>query len=174
MSRYEGLCVLTPVLDGHERPLREHLRGLPIGARSPITRVGGTHFARWLVFRLEGADGRPNESLPPVLLFSCEFDGELEDYARRLCVRLGAEAHAIWSHCEGYPGQDADALAAWLLRHRVRPGYSVVAYPGATLERVRSSIAMRERLSEFVVRSENLDPVALKRAWLQRFRSAAR
>jgi hypothetical protein len=171
---YEGLCTLVPVADGRESPLREHLHSLPVGARSPMTRVPGTHFARWTVLRLEGTDGRPHPGLPPLLLFSAEFDGPLEEYARRLCRRLGADAHAIWSHCAGYPGDDPAELAAWLLRHRVRPGYSVVAYPDTTVEQVRAAIGLRERLGDFLIRAERLEPEALQRAWLQRFRARDR
>jgi hypothetical protein len=174
VSNPDGLCVITAVLDGHEQPLTTHLRGLPGGARSPMIRVRGTHYARWTVVHLEGTDGKPLASEPSHLLFASEFDGEVEPYARRLCVKLGREAHDIWGHCEGYPGDDPEALAGFLLAHRVEPGYSVCAYPRASVDDVRESFALRERLNDFMVRASKLEGEALQRAWTQRFRGGDR
>ena len=174
MTRREGLCVLTPVARGRELSLRNTLRDLPAGANSPMIRVPGTHYARWAIVRLEGKDGTPIRSEPSHLLFSSEFDGPLEPYARRLCARLGGDAHTIWGHCEGYPGRDADALATFLLAHRARPGYSVVAYPDASVEEVRTAFALRERLNDFLVRTATLDAPARQRAWTERFPTRSR
>ena len=174
MSDMTGLCVVVPVAGGREDALRERLRALPTGPRSPMIRVHGTHFARWTIVRLEDRLGRPDPEQPPLLLFASEFDGELEPYVDRLCAKLGREAHDIWGHCEGYPGPDSGALARFLLEHRVEPGYSVVAYPDATVDEVRAAFALRERLNDFLVRAAPLDSHALRHAWLQRFRGEER
>lgn len=44
-----ALTVLTPILDGHETELAEYLDTLPAGEQSPLARVPGTHFARWVI-----------------------------------------------------------------------------------------------------------------------------
>ena len=168
-----GLCVLTPIADGREGELREHLRELPGGLRSPMIRVRGTHYARWSVLHLEGPDGAALPA-PRLLLFSAEFDGALEPYVARLCRALGRDAHEIWRHCDGYPGGGGDALARFLLEHRVKPGYSVLAYPDAGVDDVRAAFALRERLNDFLVRSWRLDSVALQRAFVKRFRVGGR
>jgi hypothetical protein len=171
-----GLCVLTPVADGHERQLRDRLRDTPAGARSPLIRVHGTHYARWAIVHLEDRHGRPLAAAarPLFLLFSSEFDGELEPYVERLCRRLGRDGHEIWRHCDGYPGADDGALARYLLEHSVEPGYSVVAYPDAGVDDVRAAFALRERLGDFLVRTASLDSAALQRAWVGRFRGGER
>ena len=171
-----GLCVLAPIAEGREGELRNRLRSLPTGPRSPMTRVRGTHYARWTIVHLEGRDGRPlpAEEQPLFLLFSSEFDGEREPYVARLCRALGADAHEIWRHCTGYPGSDDAALARFLLDRHVEPGYSVVAYPDAGVDDVRAAFALRERLNDFLVRTWDLDSPALQRAWLQRFRAEER
>jgi hypothetical protein len=174
VKRGEGLCVLTPVRDGREQRLRQTLHDLPTGPRSPMIRVQGTHYARWALVALDGKDGRPIPSEPPYLLFASEFDGPLEPYTRRLCEKLGSDAHTIWSNCEGYPGTDPAALATFLLDHRIQPGYSVVAYPDASVEDVRAAFALRERLNDFLVRTATLEGPALQRAWTRRFRAGSR
>ena len=166
--------MLTPVADGRAAELRDHLRSLPQGQGSPLGRVEGTHFARWQVVRLEGSDGEELDTLPPLLVFASEHDGTADEYVARLCESLDRDAHAIWAHCDGYPGEAPGALERYLLDHRVRPGYSVVAYPGVTVAEVRASLALRDRLDEFAVRTRGLDPAALQRAWLQQFRRERR
>ena len=165
----EGLCVLAPIADGREQALREHLSGLPAGAASPMARIPGTHFARWAVVAFNGKNGQPLPDPPRQLLFSAEFDGELDGYVAALCTGLGPEGRAIWSHCAGYSGEGDRALGAYLLEHRVPPGYSVVAYPGVTVEHVRESLTLRDRVTEFAMKAGALDPPALKRAWLGTF-----
>jgi hypothetical protein len=174
VSNFEGLCTLVPVAEGHEDELRDHLERLPDGPRSPMIRVHGTHYARWAIVHLEGRDGGPIRAEPPYLLFAAEFDGDVEEYSRRLCAGLGSDARDIWRHCVGYPGDDPIALAGFLLAHRVGPGYSVVAYADATVERVRAAFALRERLNDFLVRTADLDSRALKYAWQNRFRGWGR
>ena len=170
----DGLCILVPIVPDQEREVRQHIADIPRGHGSPLARVGGTHFARIQVLRLAGPDGKVDKSLPPYLLFSAEHDGGAKDYVARLCDTLRYEAHEIWEHCEGYPGRAPGLLEEYLLEHRVKPGYSVVAYPGATVEDVVTSLAIQDRLSEFLIRTRPLDPPALREAWLQRFRSGAR
>jgi hypothetical protein len=173
-GRQDGLCVLVPIVEEDAREVLRHIADVPRGHGSPFSRVAGTHFARMQIIRLNGADGKRIDALPPYLLFSAEHDGPTERYVERLCDTLDYEAHEIWEHCQGYPGREPGALERYLLDHRVKPGYSVVAYPGATVDDVRSSLALQDRLSEFVVRTSRFDAPALRDAWLQRFRSERR
>jgi hypothetical protein len=169
-GQQEGLCVLAPIVRGRGHELRELLQDLPRGPNSPLARVEATHFARWQVIELADKGGGRVRGEPRYLLFASEHDGEPEAYVQQLCGRLGEDAHTIWGHCAGYPGREPGALQQYLLRHRVRPGYSVVAFPGRTVAEVRAALAIRDRLIEFVVSTRDFDPPALKRAWEQRFR----
>jgi hypothetical protein len=56
----------------------------------------------------------------------------------------------------------------------VPPGYSVNAYPDATVDQVRTAFALRERLADFLVRTGSLEGEALQRAWLARFGDGVR
>jgi hypothetical protein len=172
-GRYQGLCVLTPVEPDRLGALREGLLELPPDEGSPLARIEGTHYARWETLHLKDRSGKRDDTLPPYLLFAAEFDGAVGDYVEALIAGLDEHAHAIWGHCAGYPGREPGALAAYLEQHRIEPGYSIVAYPGASVDRVRSSLALAQRLHEFLVRARALDPVGLKRAWLESFRRDA-
>lgn len=170
----KGLTVLTPVAEGRLDELCARLRALPTGTRSPLAGVSGTHFARWTIVAFDGKDRRPDPEVAPHLLFSSEFDGALDAYLTALCGGLGAEGHAIWSHCAGYPGDTDGALHDYLLRHRVSPGYSVVAYPDVSVEDVQAGLALRDMVTQFAMGAGALDPPALKRAWLARFQPQGR
>lgn len=170
----DGFCVLIPVRPDEERTVLRHIHDVPLGPASPFSRVEGTHYARIQLVELRGPEQRKVKSQPKYLFFSAEHDGPTEDYVRRLCDRLHYEAHELWEHCEGYPGTDPGALERYLLDHRVKPGYSVVAYPGVSVGEVRSSLALQDRMSEFVVRTRGFDSPALHEAWLRRFRGDER
>ncbi len=170
----DGFCVLIPVRPDEERTVLQHIADVPRGPGSPFSRVQGTHYARIQLVELSAPPRTKVKSQPKYLLFSAEHDGAPEDYVNRLCDRLRYEAHEIWEHCEGYPGSAPGALERYLLDHRVKPGYSVVAYPGVTVDEVRSSLALQDRMSEFVVRTRGFDGPALHEAWCRRFRGGER
>jgi hypothetical protein len=50
----------------------------------------------------------------------------------------------------------------------------VVAYPGVSVDDVRSAFALRERLNDFLIRTATLDSPALHKAWEARFRVGGR
>lgn len=102
------MTVLTPILDGRESSLARCLDSLGDGPSSPLSRVPGTHLARWVIIGdvvYEGAGQRRVDHLTQGrLLFSSNFDGGILPYLERLRAGLGDVADAIWGHCVGYPG----------------------------------------------------------------------
>jgi hypothetical protein len=166
-----ALSVLAPVVSGHERRLRDEVARLPRGAASPFGRIQGTHFARLVVVPwLEAPSGAPAEPRESFLMLSAEFDGTLDHYVEGLRTVLAAETDALWRHCVGFPGTAGpDAFRRWLLSHQIPTGFSVVSYGRATVAEVRDSLRLRERLTAFALRAQDLEPAELKRAWLAEF-----
>jgi hypothetical protein len=165
------LCTLTPVASERVEALAAVLAALPGGDESPLARVPGTHFARWVVAPwLRGRDGATPVADSACLVFAAEFDhAEPEDYLRALREHLPDEVHRVWGHCRGYPGAPDARLGGWLLAHRVRPGFSVRAFPDAEVGELRAAAELRARLGEFALEARQLPPEALKRAWQERF-----
>lgn len=150
-----AFCALTPVADAGG--LRTALDGLGRGDDSPFAALPGTHFARLVVLgdlRREAAR-QPADALgAPQLMFSAFFDGDAEPYLAALCRAMPAEAHAVWRHCRGCPGDPAErphAFRRWLLDHRVPATQVFAAYPHATVGRVREALAFRAALREFAL-----------------------
>lgn len=169
-----ALTVLTPILDGHETELAAHLNGLPGGDRSPLAGVPGTHFARWVVIDdvvYEGAGQGEREHLQhPRLLFTSNFDGELEPYLEGMRTGLGDAADAIWSHCSGYPGHAAaGAFTTYMRRHKIDSSLFFAAYGDRRVQDVVRSLAARRRLIDFVLRAQGLPASDLQRAFGEEF-----
>jgi hypothetical protein len=156
-----ALTVLTAVLPGHLDPLRMHLAGLGTGGSSPLAALRTVHFARWLVIEqpvYQGAPQKRDVLRSPYLLFESCFDGDRDQHLETMRTTIGAAADAVWSHCVAYPGsQDAAAF--------VDANFCLAAYPKATVQEVRDSLALRQRLIDFAVATQDLDAPALLAAY---------
>ena len=118
-----SLTVMTPIVNGQEAQLARYLDGLQSGDQSPLAGVRGTHFARWVVIDdviYEGPDQGEREHLKYArLLFTSNFDGELDPYLEALRTGLGDSVDTIWGNCIGYPGSgDPGAFAYLRVRQR--------------------------------------------------------
>lgn len=165
-----GLAVLLPVLGGEEQTLGARLKALPGGDESPFATLSSTHFARLVLVpnMRDGAD-RVLPDVPALLFFSAEFDVPVSGYLEALCALMPREVDEIFELCEGYPGVASPRrFKRWLLDHRVPPGFSIQGNPGATAGDVVESLALRDRIIEFAVQTQGLEPEALLEAWRER------
>ena len=137
-----GLTVLTPIAEGRESGLARHLNDLEGGDASPLARVPGTHFARWVLIGdvvYEGSGKRDHLSSGR-LLFTSNFDSPLEPYLETLRTAIGEVADAIWGHCAGYPGSgDAAAFAGYLRGHQLESSLFFAAYGDRTVAAEREA-----------------------------------
>jgi hypothetical protein len=170
-----GFMAMTPIKPGEEDALRAYLEGLLDRGPSPLSRVPRTHMGRWVVvegFHCEPAYAQPVvETLAlPTLIFSTNFDGDLDTYLDGLCTALAAEAPAIWGRCVGCPDPaGGPALKAYLAHNQIDSGFFFAAYGEATLDEVRASLDQRERMIAFAVRVQGLPPAELQRAFVEEF-----
>jgi hypothetical protein len=165
-----ALTVLTPIAPGAEPDLRAYLDGLRAGP-SPLARLAGTHFGRWVIVSdLVAEDERePDHLAGPHLLFTASFDGDPDPYLDALCDVLAAEAEEIWGRCAGAPRPAAGApLKAYLRAHHHKTGFFVAAYPQATVAQVRSALAQRDEAIAFARDAQGMDPAQLQAAFRER------
>ena len=164
------LAVLAPVLEGHENDLSRTLEALPGEEFSPLARVDGLHFSRWvivpeLVYGKEPQ--KPDHLRRPLLIFTSTFDGTPEEHVDALLAGLGQTADEVWGHCDGWPGRER--AKEWLLERRVKTGMFVAAYPEVSVEQVRDALARRERLLELAEETQRADDETLRRRFLEEF-----
>ena len=168
-----GLTVLTPIRDGHETRLARYLDLLEGGDASPLARVSGTHFARWVVVGdviYEGPRQRRDRLKLGRLLFTSNFDGPVDPYLEALRTGLGDVADAIWEHCEGYPGRgDRSAFAGYMRRHQIESALFFAAYGDRTVDDVKRSLAVRREVIDFALSAQGMGAQALQAAFRERF-----
>ena len=153
-----ALTVIAPVSGGRESQLRSALERLPGGEASPLARLPGTHFARFVIVPGLGDSER--------LLFSANHDSLNGSYLEQIRVRMPREADAIWGHCDDYPGAGESAsFVRYMKRHRIRTDLFVAAYADATLDEVREALDLRRRLIEFAPRAQGMSAEELQAAF---------
>ena len=169
------LCLLVPIEPGARGRLAAELARLPQGADSPLGALPGLHLARFvLIPALEARDGAAAEPPEPHLLFCADADGPPEALLDALVVRLPELCSSVWRHCRGWPaGGDAAAVRAFLARHRLRPGFTLAPYAGATVDDVHGALELRTRVADFAAASAGLPANELARAWRATFGGGA-
>ena len=167
-----AFMALTPIRPGSEAELRAYLEALS-QAGSPLARVAGTHFARWVILDdwvNDPSQGREDHLQNRYLIFTSNFDGPLDPYLDELCVKLAPEARDIWGRCVGCPPEaTGPQLKAYLLHNKVDTGFFVAAYPKATVPQVKAALAAREQLIAFAARTQGTAPGDLRRAFTEDF-----
>ncbi len=167
-----AFMALTPIRPGEEDALSAFLDALPQNG-SPLARLAGTHFARWVILRDWVNDpSQPQEDhlANRYLIFTSNFDGPVDPYLDELSVKLAPEAREIWGRCVGCPPEAAGPqLKAYLLHNKIDTGFFVAAYPHATVAQVKAALAAREQLIAFAVRAQDMGPDQLLRAFEEAF-----
>jgi hypothetical protein len=169
-----ALTVLTPITDGHQQPLIDHLNALGEGDASPLSRVPGTHIARWVIIddlKFQGHGQRHHDTLSaPRLLFSSNFDGDLDVYLEGLRTGMAADADAIWGHCRDYPGhENSGTFRAYMRAYQLEAALFFAAYGDQTVGEVKGNVAQRRRLIDFAIEGQRLDAATLKSRFLETF-----
>ena len=156
-----SLTTLCPVAASQEHALSAQLDALDPAA-SPFARHGPTHFARFVLVP-PGAFDHTEPPPPPKLLFSAVFRGERDRYLEALTAAMPDEAHAVWSHCDGYVDVRSDpaGFRAFLLDRVVRPVFRAAAYDAEPAE-VRRALALRRALRELAQDRAQRTPAQLR------------
>jgi hypothetical protein len=164
------LMVLTPIKPGLEDELRAYLSALD---ESPLARVPRTHFARFMIMPDMPVPAGVEDPLDrPYLLFTANFDGDLDSWLHALSDELVPEAEEIWGRCIGCPSPASGAaLKAYLHRNQLQSGVVFAAYGGASVQQILGALDKRARLGDFAIRAQAMEPGERRRAFLEEFGS---
>jgi hypothetical protein len=172
-----GFLAMTPITPGEEGPLKTYLEGLRARGERPLSRVPRTHMARWVVVDKFNCNPsykqRRTETLAIAsLVFSSNFDGDVDSYLDDLCEALAPEAAEIWGRCVGCPDKARGAALKDYLKHnQIDCGFFYAAYGQATVGEVKASLDQRDRLVAFATRAQGMEPAELQRAFISEFAS---
>jgi hypothetical protein len=170
-----AFMAMTPVKPGEKDALAEYLRGLRGRGPSPLAKLPRTHLGRFVIVEDFHNDPswkqRREEHLDqPYLIFTSNFDGDLDSYLDELCERLAPEAKEIWGRCVGCPESASGAELKTYLRHnQIKTGIFFAAYGQAPTATVKRSLSQCERMIEFAIGSQGLEPAELQRRFLDEF-----
>jgi hypothetical protein len=172
-----GFLAMTPIKPGEEGALKAYLEGLRGHGERPLSKVPRTHMARWVVVDkfncLPSYKQRRSETLEiSSLVFSSNFDGDLDSYLDDLCEALAPEASEIWGRCIGCPDRARGAALKDYLKHnQIDCGFFYAAYGEATVSQVKASLDQRDRLVAFATRAQGMEPAELQQAFISEFAS---
>jgi hypothetical protein len=169
-----ALTLLVPIQQGHESDLAADLDALPGREGSPLARVRGTHFARFVVLDQPVYEGRGQKARDTWkasrLLFTTNFDGPTDRYLEALRTGLAGDGDRLFGHCAGYPGSAvADRWRSWVLAHRVGSSLFFAAYGDQTVEEVQANLELRARLIAFALDAQGLAPAELRSRFQEAF-----
>ena len=123
-----------------------------------------------VIYQGSRSKGQREHLQHPRLLFTSNFDGNLDPYVEALRTGLGAGADTIWGHCLGFPGRDdAGAPSRYLRHHQIDSSLFFAAYGDRTVEDVKRGLAVRARLVDFALWAQDLAAPELKAAFMQEF-----
>jgi hypothetical protein len=176
-----AVTLMTPIERGRVDDLREVLADFEPGPGSPLARLPGVHFARWVVIDelktdWEGAPHSPPRLKSAYLLFTADVTapageaGKLPaSFYRDVAERMTEAADDVWSHCRGYPGRaDDDAFVEYLASSQLGTSLYYAAFPDVTVGEIRHALTVHDGLVEFVQTHQGVRrPAELQQEYLQ-------
>lgn len=138
------LTAIAPLLPGGAETLRQLFRikkqEEADGKPGPLNLIETIHYARWVIL-----DGGTR------LLFTSNYDGNLEDYLAEFAERDEVPLNAIFSQCVGWPGaRPLGPFLEYVKAHMVRAEYYYSAYPRHTVKEIKRALYWKKRTEAFI------------------------
>lgn len=171
-----ALTVFTAILPGHQEEVRAIIESVPRGSESPLARLTQLHTSRLQIFDklvYQGAPQKPDELKNSYLVFTAAFDGDVDVFLDAIATLLPAEADSWWRHCVAYPGLgDRAAFRRWIRHNQLDTSLFGVASHNVSVEHVRESLRLRERVLSFAIEAQGLDADAVHKRFKETFMKA--
>ncbi|MDF0644544.1 MAG: hypothetical protein P0111_10965 [Nitrospira sp.] len=140
------LTAIAPLNPGGAERLRMifdlRKRAEQAGDSSPIEQIESIHYARWVIL-----DGGTR------LLFTSNFDGDLEGYLAEFAERDEGPLNMIFGNCIGWPGaRPVGPFIQYVRDHMVPAEYYYSAYPRHTVKEVKRALYWKGRTEHAIAR----------------------
>lgn len=138
------LTAIAPLVPGGADRLRafftKRRRDDEGGEPSPIEQIETIHYARWVII-----DGGTR------LLFTSNFDGDIEGYLSEFAERDEGPLNAIFGFCDGWPGaRPVASFIEYVRKHMVPAEYYYGAYPKNTVKEIKRALYWYEKTEGFI------------------------
>jgi hypothetical protein len=145
-----AVTIVAPVADGHESTLQQLLES---AGQDPANnqlvsfgQFGNVHFARFFI--LPSATDQAGRAYQTRLIFLADVDGPADAFVLQLVGAVGDGLHAIFQHCQAYPGRAG--LLEYLQRNRLSEAAVYVNTVGRTVLQVHQEAQLRDAIREFL------------------------
>jgi hypothetical protein len=172
-----GLTILSPIADktrGEDSPalaIRKYLAHLPIDENSPFAKVSSTHMARLVVMDdvvFVGSPAHEEHLRSQYLIFESNFDGELDDYLKRMAQEIPEHVDAVWTHCVGYPGvRNVDAFAAYMKKCQLTTTFYFADVNNKTVQQTLQALATQKALADFMEENQGKPAAELQASFAE-------
>ena len=108
--------------------------------KSALRSIGTIHYSRWVIIDETVLD---NKTLPPQLVFSSNFDGDVNQHIEDLAGALGNLADDIYTNCIDYTANDR---AGYFRKIRTREMAFYQGSPGRTVKIIEQERQLRDRI----------------------------
>ncbi len=117
----------------------------------PFKKMNDTHFARFVI--IEEDTDEKGQTIPSYLIFSSNFDGELERHLKQIVQTAGEGLDQIYCFCEGYPDKSKrtpESRFNYLHSHQIATQALYINTIGRTLQQVEQDAQLREAIENFL------------------------
>ena len=170
-----GLTILSPIKDdphasiAHDMAIRTYLADLPRDQRSPLATITSTHLARVVVMDdviFVGAPAREEHLKSRYLIFTSNFDGDLDTYLIRMATEIPEFVDGVWQHCVGYPGvQDPAAFVAYMTKCQLETTFYFADVNDKTVQQRLRALQVQAELTAFIEENQGRPPEEIQKAF---------
>ena len=155
MSHQVALTIIARIKPRETGNIKQLLKGMSNDAAQndviPFGKFSTIHFARFVL--LDESIDLHGAVIPAALAFMVECDAPLHRLLLELVDMSGAGLDKIYSHCEGYPVDDAITSAqrlAYLRAHMVKAQAFYVNTVGRMVQQIRQKSQLRNAIQSFL------------------------
>lgn len=170
-----GLTILSPIKDdphasiAHDMAIRRYLAELPRDERSPLATLSSTHLARVVVMDdvvFVGAPAREEHLKSSYLIFTSNFDGNLDTYLTRMAKEIPKFVNSVWQHCVGYPGvDDPGAFVTYMKKCQVETTFYFADVTDKTVQQRLRALQVQAELTAFIEEHQGRPPEEIQKAF---------
>ncbi len=150
VTTQSAVTIAAPIAAGRESDLQTLLESAGQNPADntlvPFGTFPNLHFGRFFI--LPAATDTQGQSFTACLIFLADVDGPADAFVLQLVGACGDGLHAIYQHCQGYPGRAG--LRDYLRDHFVSAAASYVNTVGRTVSQVHQEAQLHDAIQQFL------------------------
>ena len=157
MIKQHPLIILSPVkkdkqeiLDKKLSAIRENLQQ---GTETAFKKVSTLHYGRWVILSRESFRDEPAVPVGTRLIFSTNFDGDIDNHLTELVTQLEKYMDDIYECCEHYPEpglRTTESRKNYLKKYSLKTSAFFNGAPGRSLKQIHQEESLRNYICNYI------------------------